>query len=106
MKRAIVVSVRESKDKSTSENNVWVTVAIMPSKYGNDKVFYPKSSEISVSTCAGELRSPDNFKKFKALSVGDVVNVVYGLNEFNQKPYVVDLQLVKQSPYSEEDLIV
>lgn len=32
MKRAIVISVRESKDSKTRNNVEWATVALMPSK--------------------------------------------------------------------------
>lgn len=106
MKRAIVLSVRESKDKNTNENTVWVTLGIMPSKYGEGKIFYPKSSEICVSTVAGELRNPDNYKLYKDLKIGDIVNVVYGFNEFTQKPFVNELLCVCETPYSIDDLIV
>ena len=106
MKRAIVVSVRTSKDKTTSEDNAWVTAALMPTKMNNGNLFYPKSSDISVSTCAGAVKAPDKFTKYQGLKLGDVVDIHYGFNEFTQKPYVDDITLVKSSPYKESDLIV
>ena len=106
MKRAIVVSVRISKDKTTSEDNAWVTVALMPTKMTNGNLFYPKSSDISVSTCAGAIKAPDKFTKYQGLKLGDIVDIHYALNEFTKKPFVNDITLVKSSPYKESDLIV
>ena len=106
MKRAIVVSVRTSKDKNSGEDNAWVTVALMPTKMNNGNLFYPKSSDISVSTCAGAIKAPDKFTKYQGLKLGDIVNIHYGFNEFTQKPFVDDITLVKSTPYKESDLIV
>lgn len=106
MKRAIVTSVRLSKDSKTGEDNLWVSMAIMPTKMKNGELFYPKSSDISVSTCAGALRSPDKFAKYQELRLGDIVDINYALNEFTQKPFINEILLVKTSPYKETDLIV
>lgn len=106
MKRAIVTCVRTSKDSKTGEDNAWVTVAIMPSKMQNGSLFYPKSSDISVSTCAGAIRAKDKFSKYRDFKLGDIVDIHYGFNEFTQKPFVDDITLVKSSPYEESDLVV
>lgn len=106
MKRAIVTCVRTSKDKQTSEDVAWVTVALMPTKMQNGNLFYPKSSDISVSTNAGAIRAKDKFSKYCAFKLGDVVDIHYGLNEFTHKPFVDDITLVKSSPFKESDLIV
>ncbi|MBE5756561.1 MAG: hypothetical protein E7342_02060 [Clostridiales bacterium] len=106
MKRAIVVSVRQSKDSKTNEDQVWLTMAIMPTKMSNGNLYYPKSTSVCVSTVGGALKSPDKFSKYKNLKIGDVVNVDYALNEFTQKPFIMDVSLVKESAYKESDLIV
>lgn len=106
MKKAIVVSVRMSKDSKTSENTVWICAAVMPSKMNNGNLFYPKSSDILVTTCAGEIKSPDNFTKYKQLKIGDVVEINYSFNEYTQKPYISDIVLSKSTLYAESDLIV
>ncbi len=106
MKRAIVTCVRMSKDNKSGEDNAWVTMSIMPSKMTNGNLFYPKSSDISVSTCAGALRAADKFTKYQELKIGDIVDIHYGFNEFAQKPFVDDITLVQSSSYKESDLIV
>lgn len=106
MKRALVISVRTSKDKQTSEDVAWVTVALMPTKMQNGNLFYPKSSDISVSTNAGAIRAKDKFSKYCSFKLGDLVDIHYGFNEYTQKPYVDDITLVKSTPYKESDLIV
>ena len=106
MKRAIVTCVRTSKDKQTSEDVAWVTVALMPTKMQNGNLFYPKSSDISVSTNAGAIRAKDKFSKYCAFKLGDLVDIHYGFNEYTQKPFVDDITLVKSSLYKESDLII
>ena len=106
MKRAIVTCVRTSKDNKTGEDNAWVTVALMPTKMNNGNLFYPKSSDISVSTCAGAIKASDKHKKYRDLKLGDIVDIHYGFNEYTQKPFVDDITLVKASPYKDSDLIV
>lgn len=106
MKRAIVTCVRTSKDSKSGEDNAWVTMSIMPSKMNNGNLFYPKSSDISVSTCAGALRAADKFSKYQGLKLGDLVDVHYGFNEYTQKPFIDDIILVKSSPFKDSDLIV
>lgn len=106
MKRAIVVSVRMSKDTQTGEDQAWLSMAIMPTKMSNGNLFYPKSSDICVSTVGGALKNPDKFKAYKSLKIGDVVNISYALNEFTQKPFVNEVTLIKESPFSDSDLIV
>lgn len=106
MKRAIVVSIRQSKDSKSGENNAWLTMAIMPSKSQNGNIFYPTSKNIAVTTCAGELRAPDNYKAYNSLKIGDIVDITYGFNEISQKPFVSGVALVSSTPYKMQDLIV
>ncbi|MBR1676961.1 MAG: hypothetical protein IJ706_06620 [Clostridia bacterium] len=104
MKRAIVLQVRTSEDKTTHETLAWVTVGCVPSKMKDGRLFYPKSSDTLVTTCAGELRSPDKFKKFKNLKIGAIVDLHMALNEFTNKSFVFDIVVSTDSLYSEEDL--
>lgn len=54
MKRAIVLQVRESENKqNNNEKTVWVTVGLLPSKMKNGNLYYPRTTDVCVSTCAG-----------------------------------------------------
>ena len=107
MKRAIVLSVRQSVDTKSGENKCWVTLGVMPSKMLNSgNIFYPKTTDILVSTCAGEISSPDKFKKYKNLKLGDVMDISYGVNERSNQIFVDNLQMVKETPYALNELIV
>ena len=106
MKRAIIVQVRMQKDKKTNDDIIWVTSAIMPSKSEKGDIFYPLSKNTLVTTCANALRSPDKYNEFKKLRIGDLIDIHYDLNEYKQQLYVSKLELVKQSSYKEEELIV
>lgn len=105
MKRAIVLQVRESENKqNNNEKTVWVTVGLLPSKMKSGNLFYPKTTDICVSTCAGILTKPDNYDKFRKLAIGSIVDLSYGVNEFNNKVYVTDISVVCDSPFEAKDL--
>ena len=104
MRRAIVLQVRTSPDKNTGENLVWVVLGRIPSKSKDGKIFYPKTTDIVISTVAGELRSPDKYLKFLSLNVGAIVNVEMTINEYNNKPVVFSIETIVDSVFSEADL--
>ena len=99
MKRAIVLQVRESENKqNNNEKTVWVTVGLLPSKMKNGNLYYPRT------TCAGALTKPDNYEKFRKLAIGSLVDLTYGINEFTNKPFVADISLSCESPFTAADL--
>ena len=106
MKRAVVVAVRENADKKTGENNLWVTLAVMPAKMTNGGLYYPKSTDMLVSSCFGEIRHPDKFAQYKGLNIGALVDIEYGFNEVRQKPFVRELHNIKDSPYKDTEIYV
>ena len=110
MKKAIVLQVRESKDKDTGEALVWVTFALMPTviKSGvhKDSLFYPKSTEIIKTACFGAIKAPDKYAKNKTLKIGSVVDVTYDYNEVLDKSYINDVDVTVQSPFKPEELFI
>ena len=104
MKRGLVLQVRTSQDNQTKETLAWVTVGCIPSQMQDGRLYYPKSSDILITTVAGETRSPDKFKKYKDLAVGSVVDLHIAINEYTNKAFVNDIQIVKESAYSYDDL--
>ena len=71
-------------------------------KSGN--LFFPKSNESCVTTCAGALTKPDNYDKFRKLAIGSIVDLSYAVNEFTNKVYVSDISVVCDSPFEAKDL--
>lgn len=106
MKRAIVVSVRTSKDTKTGEDTAWLTLAVMPSKTKDGRLYLPKSTDVPVNTSAAALRTPDKFTKYRDFKIGDLVDIHYALNDFTQKVFVEDITLVANSPYDMSQVIV
>lgn len=105
MKRAIVLQVRESENKqNNNEKTVWVTVGLLPSKMRNGNLYYPRTTDVCVSTCAGALTKPDNYEKFRKLAIGSLVDLTYGMNEFTNKPFVADVAVACESPFTADDL--
>ena len=105
MKRALVLSIRNSKDSQTGEDLAWVSLAIMPVKMQNGKgLFYPKSSELVVNTCFGETRHPDNYVMSKKIKIGSLVNIHYVLNEMTNKAYISKIEEYSPSPFTDNDL--
>ncbi|MBR1891758.1 MAG: hypothetical protein IJ811_04630 [Clostridia bacterium] len=104
MKRAIVLQVRTSEDRETHETLAWVSVGCIPARMQDGRLYYPKTSDTLITTCAGETRSPDKFKKFKSLKVGSVVDLQMALNEFTNKSFVNDIIVRVDSKYVDEEL--
>lgn len=104
MKRGIVLQVRTSEDKVTKETLVWVVIGQLPYAMKEGKLFFPKSSEILINTVAGENRAPDKFKKYMSLKVGSLVDVQRALNEFSNKAFVSDINVVSESAFTDKEL--
>ena len=51
MKRCILVSSRENKDKETGDELLFLTLYRLPSKMKNGGLWYPKSCEAIVTAC-------------------------------------------------------
>ena len=75
MKRFILINSRTGEDKETKDELLFLTIARLPSKMNNGNLFYPKSSDISVSTCAGAIKAPDKFAKYQGFELGDIVDI-------------------------------
>ena len=104
MKRGFILQVRTSEDKQTKEMLAWVTIGCIPSKMKDGRLYFPKSSDTLISTCAGANRDPDKFKRYKELKVGTLIDVQTAISEYTEKPFINNLFVVIDSPFSESDL--
>lgn len=104
MKRAMVMSVRATVDKKTNENVVYVTLFDMGNRNKDGVIFTARSSEAVKTAFANEVRNPEKYAKYKALTIGSLCTMDLGVNDFDGKVYVSNLELVKKSPYSLDDI--
>ncbi len=104
MKRGFILQVRTSEDKQTKETLAWVTIGCIPSKMKDGKLYYPRSTDTLITTCAGETRDPDKFKRYKSLKVGSLVDVQTAVNEYTDKTFINNLLPVIDSPFGDNDL--
>jgi hypothetical protein len=106
MKRAIVVSVRESKDQKTNDELLFVTLYRLPSIMKNGGLWHPKSTEAVTTACYNKTKNPDDYEKFKTLLPCTVCDITYGVNDFNGKTFVANLAVVEKTSLSTEVLYV
>ena len=104
MKKVMVMSVRVTKDKKTNENVVYVTVYDMGNRSSNGAIFTARSGEAVRTAFANETRTPEKYAKYKALSIGSLCTMDLGVNDFDGKVYVSNLDVVKESPYTLDDI--
>ena len=104
MKRCFVVGVRENQDEKTKENILFVTLCQLPSKMKNGGLWYPKKADLITTACFGEQRHPSQYKEYKTLGIGSLVDVVYGVNEFTGTVFVANLTVKQESVYTDADL--
>ena len=104
MKRGFILQVRTSEDKNTKETLAWVVVGCIPAKMKDGRLYYPKSSDMLITTCAGANRDPDKFKRYRDMKVGTLVDVQTAINEFSDKVFINNLLPVIDSTFSDSDL--
>ncbi len=106
MKRAIIVEVRESKDQKTNDDLLFIKLVRLPSKMQNGGLWYSKSSEAVVNACVNKTRSAADYETFRSVLPGALCDITFGVNDFNGKPFVAKLDIVKSSPFKKEELYV
>lgn len=104
MKKVMVMSVRATVDKKTNENVVYVTVYDMGNRNNQGVIFSAKSGEAVRVAFANETRNPEKYAKYKALNIGSLCTMDLGVNDFDGRVYVSNLDLVQDSPYTLDDI--
>ena len=104
MKKVMIMSVRATTDKKTNENVVYVTVYDLGNRNANGVIFSAKLGEAVRVAFANEARNPEKYAKYKALNIGSLCTMDFGVNDFNGRVYVSNLDLVQNSPYTLDDI--
>lgn len=104
MKRSMLVSIRENKDKETGDELLFLTLYKMPNKMKNGGLFHPKQNEAIINACVNKTKSPEDYEKFKTILPGSLIDVTFGLNDFNNKTFVAKLDIVEQSLFDAETI--
>ena len=94
MKRCLVVSVRESQDKETKDELLFVTCYSLPSVMKKGGLYYPKNADAIINVCINKTRAPMDYDLFKNVLPGALVDITYGINEVTNKKFVVKCDLV------------
>lgn len=104
MKIAMVMSVRATQDKKTGENVVYVTLYDMGRRGSNGVIYSAKTGEAVRTAYAKETFNSEKYAKYKALAVGSLCSMDLGINDYDNRVYVSNLELHMQSPYSLDDI--
>ena len=67
-------------------------------------LWFPKNDEALATACINGKNNKEDYDKHKVLLPGALVDVALGVNDFNNKTYVAKIDLVKQSPYKQEEI--
>ena len=95
MKRFILINSRTGEDKETKDELLFLTIARLPSKMNNGKLWYPKKDELLSTICINKSRKPDDFKKYSEILPGTLIDVTFGINDFNGKAIVAAYEAVE-----------
>lgn len=104
MKRYLVTSVRTSTDKQSGDPLLFISLYKLPSRMKEGGLWFPKNDEALATACINGKNSKDEYDKLKVLLPGALVDVALGVNDFNNKTYVAKIDLVKQSPYKQDEI--
>ncbi len=100
MKRFVVCDIKDGQDKDTKENLVFLTMYRIPSPMKDSgKLWHTKQSEAITVACAGANRNADDYKKYKAMQVGTIVDVTFGINDFTNKAVVARVDIFAEPNY-------
>ena len=94
MKRCILVATRQTKDKESGEELLFLTLCDLPKRMKNGGLFYPKSSELTINSCINKVRKPDEYEKFSKILPGTLIDVTEGINDFTSKRFVANMCIV------------
>ena len=107
MKRFILVGKRLGNDKETGDELMFLTMCKLPSKMSDGRLWVPKKEELVLNTCINKARKPDTFERFQEILPGTLIDVTFGINDFNQKTIVAALDVVPNTNvFTEADLYV
>ena len=105
MKRCIVVSVKNSVDKETNENLLFIDMYQLASLTKSGNLFYPKKSDALITTCINQTKRPMDFSVFEDVRPGALVDITYGVNEYTNKSFVARIDLVPNTNhFTDSDL--
>ena len=105
MKRCILVGSRVSKDKETGDTLLFMTLYRLPSKMSNGGLWHPKQGEAIINACVNGAKKPEEFEKFSKALPGALIDVTFGVNDFNGKTFVASMTLASAVNPFEEDVL-
>ena len=106
MKRAIIVGVKDGKDKKTGDDLLFVTCFKLPSKMKNGGLWFPKSSDAVATACINKSRAPKDYEEFLHILPGTLCDLTLGVNDFNGNSFIAKIDIVEKSPFKPEALYI
>ncbi len=104
MKKVLLVQARVSEDKKTKERLLFVTFVNLPTKNAQTgNIWYPKNDELTTVSCFGEDRAPGLYALLRKANPGTLCGLTYGVNDFNNKLFVANVEILKEG-YTEADI--
>lgn len=97
MRRCMLVQTRIDVNKETKERKLWLTLCRLPNPMKNGGLFYPKASDLLTYYCVSEQDKPKDFEDFAKYNPGTLFDVTFGLNDYNNKPYILEVIYVPDS---------
>lgn len=105
MRRCILISTRCNKDEKTGDELMFLTLSRLPNKMNNGGLWYPKKDELIINTCINKNNKPDEYAKMLNVLPGTLIDVTFGLNEYNNKVFVVKTDIVEGTDVFTEDML-
>lgn len=105
MKRCILVNCRTNNDKQTGDDLMFLTLYRLPTKMSNGGLWHPKANEAVINACINKTKKPEDYERFSKIMPGSLVDVTFGLNDFNNKTFVASLDLVKGTNVFNEEIL-
>ena len=104
-RRCLVVCNKLGTDEKTKDTLMYLTLYRLPTKRKDGGLWYPKSSEAIVNVCVNKTRDPEKFNRLAQISLGSLVDIEFGFNEFTDKSFVASVELVPNTSFLTDDIL-
>ena len=100
------MQTRQTTDKETKENLIWLTLYVLPSKMKDGKLWFPKKAESTITVCVNEKKAPQDYSDLQHVLPGSLFDITYGFNEYSGKAFISKCELVEFSSHTEDKLYI